>query len=111
MKNPQRQVYLALSQIALPSRDPVHFPGDAGPLCLCAFCKYATWSGDGCTDSWLTCDHPLADRVGAFEEAYAWESGVDCWGFQPTHPVDVIADYLGQRLQGQVVTLPPAPPN
>lgn len=65
---------------------------------LCAFCKYAEFSGS-CCEADIDCAHPLVDKSWGFEKQVerANELG-DCWGFRPRHKIDFIADIIGQTL-------------
>ena len=62
---------------------------------LCSFCRYATWEGSCCDDSWCTCEHPIE----AVSEKLDWIGPTtDCWGFRPTVNVSDMADIVGLML-------------
>ena len=109
MKKEQRAVYVELAAIEFRSllieRDEQGNPPES--LSLCGVCRHAEWSGM-CNELYPVCQHPLAFRDYRLEEAWAWEPGVDCWGFRPAFSVSDIAEYVGQRLQGLRVALPEA---
>lgn len=85
----------------------VTFMGLPSMSCLCTFCRLAQWEGP-CEDAYPTCQHPLE----AVHDGDAnWgplgnEPGHDCWGFRPLLPVDAVAEFVSQRLQGFFVDLP-----
>lgn len=89
MNKEQRAPYLALTEVWTAR----------GTFPMCAFCRYAGWSGR-CADAELDCQHPLEVIA---ERCYeVWESG-DCWGFRPKVAPDVAADIVGIWLQGKAV--------
>ena len=109
MKKEQRRVYVEFTKIGLPSLAE-GFDGETGFTCLCQFCKYAKWFGNNCEDMYVECHHPLnrQGRTLYFEESPGSFSEQDCWGFRSAYPLAVVADYIGQRLEGQKVALPQA---
>ena len=112
MKKEKRQVYVELTKLRLPPlNEPIAWTNVAwasGFTCLCLFCKYALWRGADCESFYPECRHPLnvKERTFYFEEAPGWIPGQDCWGFQSAYPLEVVADYIGQRLEGKKVALP-----
>ena len=100
--NAKREVYYVLSQVALPTEDPSRFPDCEASLCY--FCKFARWSGS-CEDPELECEHPLLRPWDCWEPDEVWQ-GSDCWGFRPDVSIELAAEWVGQRLQGKLVTLP-----
>jgi hypothetical protein len=100
--NEKRLVYYELSLVPLPSRDTNFFDSW---LSLCHFCRYAIWLGC-CEAAELECTHPLQKMYGGpWDPEDVWQ-GDDCWGFRPRVSVDILAEWIGQRLQGQHVRLP-----
>ncbi|KKM75484.1 hypothetical protein LCGC14_1389780 [marine sediment metagenome] len=61
--------------------------------CICAFCKYGSYTGSPCSFGEYECDHPL-DRIQDYESENAMEMG-DCWGFRPSYSVEDAADIVG----------------
>ena len=79
MKKEQREIYVLLT-------DEVNYQ-------LCTFCRF----GHSFQCGELECKHPLQERLVPFNVYnYSWpEPGDDCWGFRPTHKVEVVADIVG----------------
>lgn len=98
MKKAEREPYLLLTRIELPSP----FNGNMG---LCHFCGYAEWSGS-CDESDLECHHPLWQVP---EQADGAWDGTDCWGFRPCYSREDCVDMVGIHLQGLVPDLDSVP--
>lgn len=99
----RREVYYNLSQVILPSEDISRFADSESSLCH--FCRFALWTGI-CEDTELFCQHPL-EGMGRWACDDVWD-GYDCWGFRPWPHLtpDIVAEWVGQRLQGLHVRLP-----
>ncbi len=65
---------------------------------LCTFCHYSSWQGDGCSEGYNECHHPI--------EALSWENtnedtlepGSDCYGFRPNLPIHLVTEIAGAIL-------------
>ncbi len=84
-----RQSYLLLNQMGI-------------EICLCTWCKYATWErwGSECGESELLCQHPL-EVVKEYGPETAWEGQGDCWGFRPWLAQEDAVDIVGMYLRGE----------
>jgi hypothetical protein len=104
MKATQRQPYLTLTDIALP---PPRFSLKDGQdswgrgqwnLSLCHFCRFASWEGGDCSDSWLEC-HCGITKIEEQAEM-TWCDSSDCWAFRPRYALVDCVDAVGLLLQG-----------
>ena len=111
MRAANRAAYLALSRQPIPwpewGKDWKPKMGAPCETSLCAFCRLAECSGQ-CGDTEMDCLHPL-DAVSEGDPVsgpLGYEPGHDCWGFRPSLPVEAVAEFVGQRLQGLFVEMP-----
>lgn len=104
MKKTERYSYLLLADLQNDIPDEIHLTTS-----LCAWCKYADWSGTPCSDNCeLNCLHPLNSDNFLWDFWNVWQ-GSDCWGFRPLYPQDACVDAVGIMLQGKypdVSTMP-----
>lgn len=97
MKAEERWQYRALTYIPIPF-------WDGSTTCLCAFCRYAKWSGS-CKETEMECTHPLIVRYD--DDLTVWEGyGQDCWGFRPDVPIPVADGMVQAWLTGKNIRIP-----
>ena len=104
MKRERREPWRALTRIEYPYFEPEVGREIPTSFTLCHMCKFAKWEGSSCSDSYLVCQHALADKIDPHEETPAWQ-GEDCWGFHPIAwlTTEIAADMIGLHLQGKWV--------
>ena len=84
MKKEQRQIYIEL--------------GTEIDASLCTFCKYANFVNDGCCEGYAECEHPIENLSYQARCDEDLPPDTDCWGFNPSLSVSLVADIVGAVL-------------
>lgn len=101
MKFKEREPYLILTKITLPSPRYFEKQGDSWgswQVSLCHFCRYAEWEGSYCSESELICNCGIEKIAERSEDI--WGDSGDCWAFRPRYLQEDCVDMVGLLLDG-----------